>query len=155
MIFRITQIESYSQEYELIIKDCHEKGAHIEGEHTLALICHKMWIPSYQGLSRNVLFDCFYHKHEFIEQQNTLMIELPKGRLSTCEKPFYNTDIYFFGPILVKLSKKTHANHQNRKRYGVIFTCKTTRAIHSEIAGYLSTYSFILALQKSRLKVKM
>ena len=30
----------------LIIKDCHEKGAHIRREHTLALMRRKIWIPS-------------------------------------------------------------------------------------------------------------
>ena len=30
----------------LNIKGCHEKGAHIGREHTLALIPRKIWIPS-------------------------------------------------------------------------------------------------------------
>ena len=42
----------------LIMKDCHEKGAHIGREHTLALLPGKIWIPSCWGLIRKVLFDC-------------------------------------------------------------------------------------------------
>ena len=54
--------------------------------------------------------------------------------------------IDFFGPILVKLSNKTRANKAKAKRYGVIFTCMTTREVHLEIAGDLSSDSFILSL---------
>ena len=35
------------------------------------------------------------------------MSGLPKERLDAYEKPFYDTGIDFFGPIVVKLSKKT------------------------------------------------
>ena len=128
----------------LIIKDC--QGAHIGREHTLALLRHKIWIPSCRGLIRKVLFDCLYCKRERIKPQKAFMSELPKERLDAYQKPFYNTGIDFFGPIIVKLSRKTCANQAKAKRYGVIFTCMTTRAIHLEIAGDLTTDSFILAL---------
>ena len=76
------------------------------------------------------------------------MSELPKERSDAYEKPFYNTGIDFFGPIIVKLSKKTRVNQAKAKRYGVIFTCLATRAIHIEIAGDLTTDSFILLLHR-------
>ena len=43
--------------------------------------------------------------------------------------------------------KKTQVNQAKAKRYGVIFTCLTTRTIHLEIAGDLTTKSFMLALR--------
>ena len=73
------------------------------------------------------------------------MSELQKERLDAYDKPFYNTGIDFFGPIIVKLSRKTRAIQPKAKRYGVIFTCVT---IHLEIAGDLTTNSFILALRR-------
>ena len=76
------------------------------------------------------------------------MSELPKERLDAYEKPFYNTGIDFLRPIIMKLSKKTRANQAKAKRYGVIFTCMTTRAIHLEIAEDLTTDSFILSLRR-------
>ena len=76
------------------------------------------------------------------------MSELPKERLDAYKKPFYNTGIDFFDPIIVKMSKKTRANQAKAKRYGVIFTCMKTRAIHLEIARDLTTDSFILALRR-------
>ena len=72
------------------------------------------------------------------------MSELPKERSDAYEKPFYNTGIDLLGPIIVKLSKKTRRNQAKAKRYAVIFTCMTTRVIHLEIAGDLTTDSFFL-----------
>ena len=107
----------------------------------------KIWIPVCRGLIRKVLHDCLYCKEERIKPHVPLMSDLPQDRLDIHEKPFQNTGIDFFRPILVKLSKKTRANQAKAKRYGVIFTCMTTRAVHLEIAGDVSSDSFILSLR--------
>ena len=91
----------------LLVKECHEKNFHIGREHTLATIRKKIWIPDCRGLIRKVLHDCLYCKKERIKPHVSLMSDLPKDRLDINEKPFHNTGIDFFGPILVKLSKKT------------------------------------------------
>ena len=62
------------------------RGAHIGKEHTLALISHKIWIPSCQGLTRKVLFNCLYCKCERIKPQKMFMSELPKEKLDTYDK---------------------------------------------------------------------
>ena len=49
----------------------------------------------------------------------------------------------FSGPILVKLSKHTRTNQAKVKRYEVMFTCMTIRAIHLELADILTNF-FIL-----------
>ena len=115
--------------WKLIIMDCHEKGAHIGREHTIPLLRRKIWIRSCRGLIRKVLFDYLYCKCERIKPQKAFMSELPKEISDAYEKLFYNTGIDFFDPIIVKLSKKTLANQAKAKRYGVIFTCMTTRHI--------------------------
>ena len=99
----------------LIIKDCHEKGAYIGREHTLALLRRKCLIPSCQRLITEVLFDCLYCKRERIKLQEAFMSELPKERSDAYEKPFYNTGIDLLGPIIVKLSKKTAETKQKLK----------------------------------------
>ena len=91
-------------------KECHKKNFHIGREHTLATICKKIWIPACCGLIRKILDDCFYWKKEQIKPHVPLMSNLPQDRLNINEKPFQNTGTDFFGPILVKLSKKTSTN---------------------------------------------
>ena len=74
------------------------------------------------------------------------MPNLPNDRLSVGENPFSKVGVDYFGPPVVKFSKRTRSNQAIAKRYGVLFTCLTTAAVHLEIAGDMSTDSFILAL---------
>ena len=76
------------------------------------------------------------------------MANLPKQRLLIYDKTFAATGADYFGPFLVKHSKTTRRNQALTKRYGVIYACLTTRAIHLELAGDLSTDSFILSLRR-------
>ena len=76
------------------------------------------------------------------------MSDLLKDRLDINQKPFHNTGIDFFGPILEKKKKKkTRTNQAKAKRHGVIFTCMTTCAVHLKIVGDPSSNSFILSLR--------
>ena len=77
-----------------------------------------------------------------------MMSDLPKERLSFNEQPFTHTVIDYFGPINVKLTHRTRSNQAMHKRYGALFTCLTTRAVHLELASDLSTDIFILALRR-------
>ena len=76
------------------------------------------------------------------------MSKLPNDRLSVVEKPFSKVGADYFGPLVVTLSKCTQSNQATVKRYGVLFTCLTTRTVHLEIAGDISTDSFILVLRQ-------
>ena len=77
------------------------------------------------------------------------MANLIKEHLLIFDKPFASTGVDYFGPFPVKHSKTTRRNQALTKRYGVIYTCLITRAIHLELAGDLSTDSFILSLGHS------
>ena len=70
------------------------------------------------------------------------MGQLPAERLKPDKAPFTYIGIDYFGPLYVKSGRK------EMKRYGCLFTCMTTRAVHIEIAHSLDTDSFICALQR-------
>ena len=74
------------------------------------------------------------------------MANVPSDRLCFNNKPFTKTRVDYLGPYQIKLSKGTKSNEAIAKRYIVLFRCLSTRAVHLEIAGYLSTSTFILSL---------
>ena len=69
------------------------------------------------------------------------MASLPNDRLQVAP-PFTKVGVDYFGAIMVKHSRK------QEKRYGCLFTCMVTRAVHLEVAKSLETDSFINALRR-------
>ena len=69
------------------------------------------------------------------------MSDLPFDRTTT-EPPFTYCGVDIFGHIKVKEGRKT------LKRYGVLFTCLSLRAVHIEVASSLEADSFIQALTR-------
>ena len=76
------------------------------------------------------------------------MNDLPEARLAINEPPFTNTGIDYFGPLTIKQGRRTRSTDGTSKRYGAIFTCLSTRAVHIELVGNLSTDNFILAFRR-------
>ena len=70
------------------------------------------------------------------------MANLPVPRVTLEEPPFTYVGVDYFGTFLVKRGRS------EVKRYGCLFTCLTTRAIHIEVAHSLDTASFVNALQR-------
>ena len=76
------------------------------------------------------------------------MSNLTAERVSVPKSPFIHTGIDCLGPLFVKFSRKTKSNQAIPKRYRATFTYLASRAFHIELAGDLSTDSFILALRR-------
>ena len=69
------------------------------------------------------------------------MADLPQDRLEQTP-PFTYCAVDMFGPFVVKVKRS------DMKRYGAMFTCLASRAVHIEVAHSLSTDSFIQALRR-------
>ena len=70
------------------------------------------------------------------------MADLPADRVTPGEPPFSKVGVDYFGPLVVKRGRTEY------KRYGCLFTCLVTRAVHIEVAHTLESDSFIQALQR-------
>ncbi|XP_033999688.1 uncharacterized protein LOC117493300 [Trematomus bernacchii] len=74
------------------------------------------------------------------------MSDLPADRLSM-DPPFTHVGLDVFGPWSV-ITRRTRGDAALSKRWEVIFTCLSTRAVHLEVIETMSTSSFINALRR-------
>lgn len=68
------------------------------------------------------------------------MAALPISRLAFRHRPFTYCGADLFGPIIVCVGRR------REKRWGVLFTCLTTRAIYMEIVNALSAEAVMMAM---------
>ena len=74
------------------------------------------------------------------------MANLPDDRL-TPGPPFSSVGVDVFGPWQV-ITRRTRGGAAHSKRWAVLFTCLTTRAIHIEVIEEMSSSCFINALRR-------
>ena len=126
----------------LIISHYHQISGHSGLEYTLSLIRQKYWIIGGRSNVRKVANECFSCRRRQAPAMQQKMSDLPEDRVVPCERPFTYVGVDCFGPIVVRRGRS------NVKRYGVIFTCLSIRAIHVEVAHSLDTESFVNALRR-------
>ena len=99
------------------------------------------WVVNSSKEVGAVVFRCVRCRWLRGKLQEQKMADLPSSRISI-EPPFTFCGVDLFGPIKIKEGRKC------LKRYGVLFTCLSMRAIHLEIASTLETDSFIMTLRR-------
>lgn len=70
------------------------------------------------------------------------MGDLPLERLEPDLPPFTTVGVDYLGPFETKRGRTT------LKRYGVLFTCMSSRAVHIEVANSLDTNSCLNSLRR-------
>ncbi|XP_070410119.1 uncharacterized protein [Nothobranchius furzeri] len=74
------------------------------------------------------------------------MADLPADRV-TPEPPFTTVGLDVFGPWTI-VTRRTRGGCSQNKRWAVLFTCMSTRAVHIELIETMSADSFINALRR-------
>ncbi|XP_068742123.1 uncharacterized protein [Montipora capricornis] len=96
-------------------------------------------IPEYHEKCGHSGLDCRRRQAPVGTQK---MADLPKDRVTPNLPPFTNVGVDCFGPITIRRGSSTV------KRYAVLFTCLSCRAIHIEVAHSLDTDSFVNAMRR-------
>ncbi|KAL5022237.1 hypothetical protein ScPMuIL_001392 [Solemya velum] len=127
---------------ELIIPHEHSLVGHLGPVYVLSSLRKFVWILKGHAAVRRVIGNCFQCKRQKAKRGEQYMAELPVERLTPERPPFTHVGVDYFGPLQVKRARSCV------KRYGCLFTCLATRALHIEIAHSLETDSFIAALHR-------
>ncbi|XP_043213502.1 uncharacterized protein LOC122377501 isoform X2 [Amphibalanus amphitrite] len=127
---------------DLIVTAAHEQAGHEGRQHVLSDLRASYWILGANAAVRRCLSRCVSCKKRLKQPEHQKMADLPEERTEVGGKAFAHTGVDYFGPFFVK-----HGRSQVKK-YGVVFTCLTIRAVHLEVADSLSTDSFLCALRR-------
>ncbi|XP_022102055.1 uncharacterized protein LOC110985381 [Acanthaster planci] len=126
----------------LIMKHYHLESGHSGREYVLSLIRQKFWVIKARSILRKVLSSCFECRRRSVVPVQQKMADLPSDRVTPHRPPFSFVGVDCFGPFLVKQGRN------QIKRYGCIFTCLASRAVHIEVLHTLDTDSFINGMQR-------
>ena len=126
----------------LIMGHYHQQG-HVGREWTVSRSREGgFWITRPRKIARQVIRDCYICKRLYANPCKQKMADLPPERMDDNQNPFSYVGVDCFGPYLVKQGRSTV------KRYGCLFTCLTTRAVHIEKLRSVDTDSYINALRR-------
>ncbi len=126
----------------LLIKDYDSRIRHPGSERVFAELRRRVWIlkgrEAVKKHQRTCLECCKWRS----KPASQIMVDLPSPRLRLFKPAFHSTGMDCFGPFLVKVRRRTE------KRWGLLFKCMTTRAVHLEILTSMDRDAFLMALRR-------
>ncbi|XP_052901623.1 uncharacterized protein LOC128309307, partial [Anopheles moucheti] len=127
---------------ELLILSYHERYRHCNHRTVVSELRARYYIPQVLGEYNRVRKSCQRCKIDGATPEPPSMGNVPSQRVAVGQRAFSFTGVDYFGPLLVAVGRRVE------KRWGVIFTCLTCRAIHLEMAHSLTTASCIMAIRR-------
>ncbi|XP_053667342.1 uncharacterized protein LOC128716760 [Anopheles marshallii] len=127
---------------DLIIRDFHERYCHQSHSTVVGQLRTRYYIPKVLVEFNRVRRGCQHCKIRNAAPNPPLMGDIPRQRVAVSQRAFTYTGLDYFGPIFVVVGR------HSEKRWGALFTCLTTRAVHLEVAHALTTASCILAIRR-------
>ncbi|XP_062710719.1 uncharacterized protein LOC115269391 [Aedes albopictus] len=125
----------------LILLQYHRKYHHQNHNTVLNEIRQRYRIPRLKSTYNTIRKQCQECMNDRAMPQPPAMSDLPAARLAAFSRPFTHMGVDYFGPILVTANRKTE------KRWVLLATCLTIRAIHLQVAHTLTTDSCIMAIR--------
>ena len=126
----------------MIAQHCHASLHHAGRGITINEIRSRgYWITNINSIVRTIIAKCVSCRRLRGTTTPQKMADLPSDRFKECP-PFTVCGIDHFGPFIIKERRK------ELKRYGSLFTCLSSRAVHIEVSHSLETDSFIQALRR-------
>lgn len=127
---------------DLLIQHYHEDNFHIAEDTTIADIRERVWIVHIRSALARVRRNCAYCILRKAQPQMPLMGQLPPARLDFAAKPFTHVGVDCFGHYDVKFGRG------KVKRWIMLFTCLTFRAVHLEMLNDMSADECLAAIRR-------
>ena len=126
----------------VLINHIHITFGHSGRETVLSQLRLKYWMVGASTTVKQVLSKCIICRKNQGRACDQIMADLPKERLDFDKPIFSNVGIDVFGPFLVKRGRV------EVKRYGLIFVCLASCAVHIELLFTLDSSSCINAIRR-------
>ncbi|KAL0199428.1 hypothetical protein M9458_007968, partial [Cirrhinus mrigala] len=126
----------------LLIQDYDARLCHPGPERVFAEMRRTFWILRGREAIRRVQHRCQECRRWRSKPSIPKMADLPVARLRLYKPAFYSTGVDCFGPFQVKLGRRSE------KRWGIIYKCLTTRAVHLDILHAMDSDSFLMSLRR-------
>ena len=120
-----------------LIEHCHLQSLHGGVAATMSKVREKFWIPKLRSVVKSVV-----HKSNLCKRYRVKAMDppttapLPNFRTEFTE-PFSTTGVDFAGPLYYKIGK-----NKTSKAYVALFTCASTRAVHSSLCKEMTVTEF-------------
>ena len=127
---------------QLLVHEYHLRSGHHGHERTLNELRQQYWVTTGRAAVKRAWSECQCCKNQRANPKPPVMGNLPVQRLTPFLRPFTFTGLDYFGPLHIKIGRRREL------RYGALFTCLSTRAVHLEVAHSLNTDSAIMAIRR-------
>lgn len=131
----------------LLVRHYHEQVKH-QGRHLTEGATREagFWLVGGKRQVNSVIHKCVICRKLRGRQEVQLMSDLPPERL-TMGPPFTHVGLDVFGPWSVT-TRRTRGGQAHSKRWAIMFSCMSTRAVHIEVIESLDTSSCVNALRR-------
>ena len=126
----------------LLARSLHYKHFHQELDYMRSLFNKKYAILGMRRLLRSIKNQCVTCRKFKANTIQPIISDLPIKHHGYKEPHFNHMDVDYFGPLYNPVCKST------QKRWGFLFTCLTTRAVHLEIVPSLDTSSCVIGIER-------
>lgn len=126
----------------LLVARAHRQSHHAHNERVVNDLRQQYLIIKLRPTVRTVARNCALCRVRKARAVRPVIGDLPRARLDAFARPYSNCGWDLFGPMIVTIGRR------HEKRWGALFTCLTTRAIHIELVATLSADSAIMALRR-------
>lgn len=126
----------------LIIKEFDDKLKHPGQERVFAELRRHYWVIRGREAVKRLQRECPNCQRWRAKPVLPQMADLLPARLQLFKPPFFSCGVDCFGPFMIKIGRR------NEKRWGILFKCLTTRAVHIDILTTVNTDSFLMAFRR-------